>query len=174
MQPTRQPTTALIAGAPLYEFPPAKKPAKADAANTPEVDRSLPTHLPREAKVYRPEARDDHHDAKGQACGCTACGGRLRLIGQDISEQLEYVPAHYKVIRHVRPKLACVACQAIFQAAAPSQPIARGIAGPRKSGAVQVITGHAARHCQGFIPCRWVLASVPCRCNGRLLDVSAQ
>ena len=54
----------------------------------------------------------------------------MRLIGQDVSEQLEYVPAHFKVIRHVRPKLACVACEAIFQAAAPSRPIARGIAGP--------------------------------------------
>jgi len=30
----------------------------------------------------------------------------------------------------VRPKLACVSCQAIFQAEAPSRPIARGLAGP--------------------------------------------
>ena len=66
----------------------------------------------------------------GNACGCTACGGRLRQIGEDVAEQLEYVPAHFKVIRHVRPKLACVACEAIFQAAAPSRPIARGLAGP--------------------------------------------
>jgi transposase len=79
---------------------------------------------------HRPPTTGDHHDAIGQACGCTACGGRLRLIGQDVSELLEYVPAHFKVIRHVRPKLACVACEAIFQAAAPSRPIARGIAGP--------------------------------------------
>jgi transposase len=40
------------------------------------------------------------------------------------------VPAHFKVIRHVRPKLACVSCQTIFQAAAPRRPIARGVAGP--------------------------------------------
>ena len=69
---------ALIEGAPLYELPPAKPPAKADAANAPEVDRKLPAHLPREAKVYRPETSDDHHDAKGQTCGCTACGVPLR------------------------------------------------------------------------------------------------
>ena len=124
------PQMALIEGAPLYELAAPKQPAKADAANMPEVDRKLPAHLPRDLKVYRPEASTDHHDAKGQACGCTACGGRLRLIGQDVSEQVEYVPAHFKVIRHVRPKLACVACEAIFQAAAPSRPIARGIAGP--------------------------------------------
>ena len=108
----------------------AAAPAKTTAANASEIDRSLPAHLPREAKVHRPEATAAHHDAAGQSCGCSACGGRLRQIGQDVSEQLEYVPSHFKVIRHVRPKLACVACQSIFQAAAPSRPIARGIAGP--------------------------------------------
>jgi hypothetical protein len=34
------------------------------------------------------------------------------------------------VLRHVRPKLACVRCQRVFQAAAPSRPIARGLPGP--------------------------------------------
>ena len=53
-----------------------------------------------------------------------------KMIGQDVSEQLEYVPARFKVIRHVRPKLACVGCETIFQATAPSRPIARGMAGP--------------------------------------------
>ena len=42
--------------------------------------------------------------ATAQACGCTACGGRLRQIGADVSEQLEFVPSHFKVIRHVRPE----------------------------------------------------------------------
>ena len=94
------------------------------------MDRSLPAHLPREAHVHRPAATAAHHDSAGQPCGCSACGGRLRQIGQDVSEQLEYVPAHFKVIRHLRPKLACTRCQSIFQAAAPSRPIARGLAGP--------------------------------------------
>lgn len=124
------PQLVLIEGQPLDELAPAKTAAKSVAANETEIDRKLPPHLPRDSQVHRPQATDDHHDANGQACGCTACGGRLRLIGQDVSEQLEYVPAHFKVIRHVRPKLACVACEAIFQAAAPSRPIARGKAGP--------------------------------------------
>jgi transposase len=80
--------------------------------------------------VHRPDASPAHHDEAGQACGCSACGGRLRCIGADVSEQLEYVPSHFKVIRHVRPKLACVKCQGIFQADAPSRPIARGLPGP--------------------------------------------
>jgi transposase len=43
---------------------------------------------------------------------------------------LEYVPARFKVIRHVRPKLSCTKCDVIVQAEAPSRPIARGLAGP--------------------------------------------
>lgn len=124
------PQIALIEGRPLDELQSPQTAAKKQAANTSPAERQLPAHLPRDTKTYRPETTADHHDAKGQPCGCTACGGRLRLIGQDISEQLEYVPAHFKVIRHMRPKLACVACETIFQAAAPSRPVARGMAGP--------------------------------------------
>jgi transposase len=53
----------------------------------------------------------------------------LRSIGEDVSEVLDFVPQHWKVIRHVRPKCACDQCQKIVQAAAPSRPIARGMAG---------------------------------------------
>ena len=124
------PQIALIEGLPLHELAPVDKTSKAQAANSEGSDRSLPAHLPRESHVYRPEASDARRDAAGQACGCSACGARLRQIGQDVSEQLEYVPSRFKVIRHVRPKLACMACESIFQAAAPSRPIARGVAGP--------------------------------------------
>jgi transposase len=122
---------SLIEPALLDGIAAAKTPAKpvSPAANT-EIDRSLPAHLPREEQVHRPETTAAHHDNEGQACGCNACGGRLRRIGADVSEQLEYVPSHFKVIRHVRPKLACVKCQGIFQADAPSRPIARGLPGP--------------------------------------------
>jgi transposase len=40
------------------------------------------------------------------------------------------VPASFRVIRHVHPKLACSCCDATVQAPAPSRPIERGIAGP--------------------------------------------
>lgn len=91
----------LLEAQPLYELQ-ARTAAAKPAANAPQIDRSLPAHLPREDHVHRPQATAAHHDASGQACGCTACGGRLRLIGQEVSEQLEYVPARFKVIRHVR------------------------------------------------------------------------
>jgi transposase len=83
--------------------------------------RPLPADLPRESVVHAPLP---------QGCTCPACGGAMKPLGEDSSEMLEYVPSRFKVIRHVRPKLACSRCDKIVQAAAPSRPIARGLAGP--------------------------------------------
>ena len=83
------------------------------------VRRPLPDHLPREVRKCLPK-----HEA------CPDCGGKLKHLGQDISEILEYVPASLKVIQYVRPKLACAGCDRIVQAEAPSRPIERGMAGP--------------------------------------------
>ena len=82
------------------------------------VRKPLPDHLPRESVVHEP------------ACQCPQCGAAMRKIGEDVSEMLEYVPARFKVIRHVRPKLSCTKCETIVQQPAPSRPIARGMAGP--------------------------------------------
>ena len=130
--PGEDPQGTLLEGAVLDEIAKTRAPAAAAsrAANSPAIDRSLPAHLPREAQLHRPDASAEHRDAAGEPCGCGACGGRLREIGRDVSEQLEYVPGRFKVVRHVRPKLACVSCQRIFQAAAPTRPIARGLPGP--------------------------------------------
>ncbi len=97
---------------------PSRAPADAAAEKAVPVRRPLPAHLPRESVVHAP------------ATACPSCGGTLRTIGEDISEMLDYVPAHWKVIRHVRPKCACDACQRIVQADAPSRPIPRGLAAP--------------------------------------------
>jgi transposase len=43
---------------------------------------------------------------------------------------LEYMPARFKVIRHIRPKWSCPDCQQIIQAPAPERPIPNGLAGP--------------------------------------------
>lgn len=61
---------------------------------------------------------------------CPACGGILKPLGENVSEILEYVPASFKVIRQVRPKLAGGCCDRIVQAPAPARPIERGLAGP--------------------------------------------
>ena len=81
--------------------------------------RPLSSKLPRE-RVVLPSA---------QACPC--CGGKLRKLGEDVTETLERVPATWKVIQHVREKMTCRSCEAITQPPAPSHPIARGRAGPQ-------------------------------------------
>jgi transposase len=81
--------------------------------------KPLPADLPREVVTHMPE----------HGC-CPDCGGALRQFGEDVSEQLERVPATFKVIRHVRPKFACNRCERVVEAAAPSRPIERGLAGP--------------------------------------------
>jgi transposase len=118
-QLTLIPAEAPKAPEPRAAQPPRTKPPQ------PRRDRKLPEHLPRETQVHHPKGYTP--DAP---CGCSECGAKLRQIGQDVAEQLEYVPGHFKVIRHVRPKLACVRCEGIFQALAPSRPIVRGLPGP--------------------------------------------
>ena len=63
-------------------------------------------------------------------CACRACGGQLRPLGEDITEILDYVPGSFRVVRHVRPKLSCRACETIAQAPAPNLPVPRRRAGP--------------------------------------------
>jgi len=82
------------------------------------VRRPLPPALPRETVDHG--VRDD----------CEHCGGAVHRIGEDVSEVLEYVPASFRVIRHVRPKYSCRCCEKITQAPAPDRPVARGMAGP--------------------------------------------
>jgi len=81
--------------------------------------RPLPAELPREIETIAPRQE-----------ACPDCGGTLRPLGEDVSETLEYVPARFKVIRTVRPKLSCACCSRILQEPAPNRPIARGLAGP--------------------------------------------
>jgi len=85
------------------------------------VRKPLPAHLPRESHVHEPPSG---------TCHCPKCGGALRALSEDISEVLEYVPEHWKVHRHVRPKYSCSSCQGVVQAPAPSRPIERSYAGP--------------------------------------------
>jgi len=58
------------------------------------------------------------------------CGAGMAKLGEDVTEVLDYVPGRFQVIRHVRPKYACTACEVITQAAAPPMPTPRGRATP--------------------------------------------
>ena len=94
--------------------------ARPEAASQARPRRKpLPEHLRREDVTHTPE-----HEC------CPDCGGSLKQFGEDVSEQLEYVPESFKAIRHVRPKFACAGCERVVEAPAPSRPIERGLAGP--------------------------------------------
>jgi transposase len=100
----------------------ARPPAAAPASSTTRQKRKrrpLPEHLPRETHTHMPAEE-----------ACPACSGQLCRLGEDVSEMLKYIPASFKVIRHVRPKMCCSRCDVIVQAPAPSRPIDRGLAGP--------------------------------------------
>ena len=107
-RPSAPPHTDQVPS-PSPTFPPVTQPSR----------RALPAHLPRQIKIHEPKAT-----------ACSECGGTLKKLGEDASEMLEWVPGNFQVIRHVRPKLCCTGCDVIVQAAAPSRPIDRGLAGP--------------------------------------------
>lgn len=112
---------------------PALQPSPSQRERTHPVRRALPEHLPRERV---------EHDA---ACTCPACGGtRLTRIGTDEREVLEYVPSHFKVIVHARPKMSCRDCETITQAPLPWLPIERGL--PGSSLLAHVLTAKYCDH----------------------------
>lgn len=79
---------------------------------------ALPKHLPRCEEVIEPEST---------VCSC--CGLPVHRIGEDVSEALDIVPALLRVIRTIRPKYACRACEAhVVQAPARARVMDGGMA----------------------------------------------
>ena len=77
----------------------------------------LPAHLPRVEVVVEPTE---------SACPC--CRGAMVVIGHDISDRLDVIPAQYHVLVTRRPKLACRACEGVVvQAPAPERLIPGGM-----------------------------------------------
>lgn len=96
------------------------------APATPKVARkpraplrgALPSHLPRVHVTVEPEDK---------ACPC--CGGAMHLMDDEVTEQLDIIPAQFQVIATHRPQYACRSCaEAVVQAPAPERPITGGMA----------------------------------------------
>jgi len=118
------------------EPPPASAPSPSSPVATTRrepVRRPLPENLPREVIEH------------AAPCACPNCGGALRSFGEDVTEVLDYTPASFRVIRHVRPKLSCRSCETIAQAEVPSLPIRRGLATPALLA--HVLVAKYADHC---------------------------
>ncbi|MEW5994662.1 MAG: IS66 family transposase [Candidatus Zixiibacteriota bacterium] len=65
--------------------------------------KPLPEDLPRVDVIHDISAEEKICD-----CGCTKS-----RIGEEISEQLDIIPASFRVIRHIRPKYACRRCEGV-------------------------------------------------------------
>ncbi len=85
--------------------------------------KPFPAHLTRKDIVL---------DIKPEEKVCSQCETEKKKIGEETSEQLEYVPASFIVLRHIRPIYACPkGCEGeVSTAPVPSKPIEKGIPGP--------------------------------------------
>lgn len=83
------------------------------------VRQPLPDHLPR------------HEVEHAADCACPTCGGHDFIkTGESVTEVLDYVPASFRVVRHLRARLVCRDCDRTVTAHMPSLPIERGKPGP--------------------------------------------
>jgi transposase len=94
---------------------PARRPRKGHGR------KAIPDHLPR---------RNVLHDVAPEEQVCS-CGCAKTRIGEDVTEQLDYIPGKLVVLRHIYPKYACSGCKDGVTAAEPvPNPIARCLAAP--------------------------------------------
>jgi transposase len=95
---------------------------------------ALPAHLPRIEQVI---------DVADKSC--PGCRGQLHVMGEDISERLDMVPAQFRVLVTRRPKYACRRCQEVVaQAPAPARLIEGGI--PTEAAVAHVLVAKYADH----------------------------
>ena len=94
---------------------------------------SLPKHLPRIEVVVEPETT------------LCACGSDLHVIGEDVSERLDVIPAQFQVIVTRRPRYGCRTCETgVVQAPAPARLIPAGL--PTKAMIAHVLVAKYADH----------------------------
>ena len=94
---------------------------------------ALPKHLPRIEEIIEPEST---------TCDC---GHERHVIGEDVSERLDIVPAQFRVIVTRRTKYACRHCESgIVQAPAPAHLIPGGM--PTEATLAHVIVSKYADH----------------------------
>jgi transposase len=119
---------------PLFDMPePAQEDEPDEKVHVPAHDRRKRGRKPLPEELPRVEVVHDIDDAdKTCACGC-----QLTRIGEEVSEQLDIIPAKMQVIRHIRPKYACKNCEGVEDdgptvkiAPVPPRIIPRSIATP--------------------------------------------
>ena len=115
--------------------PGASEPAAKSKANG-HGRKALPASLPRKRIV---------HDVPSRSVPVPTAATTRQPIGEEVREQLEYVPASLIVLQHVRPKYACRRCAAhVVIAARLPEPIEKGL--PGTGLLAHVITSKFADH----------------------------
>lgn len=102
---------------PVVELPDAPpKPPRGKRGRSP-----LPADLPREKRFVPVPA---------ELRNCATCGSEKQGMGSVPSEQLEFVPAHFKILEIEREKLVCKHCERGVVTAPDPKPMDRGRPGP--------------------------------------------
>ncbi len=92
--------------------------------------RSLPDHLP----VISVTSSDPGPTA------CSCCGGDLDVIGEDLSERLEYIPGRFVKLRIHRTKRACPKCPSAGVFTQPTPPFGLDRALPGDGLLAKIVT----------------------------------
>ena len=101
-----------------------------------EVVKEIPAHTRRMSKPRKELPGDlerERIEYDLDVKTCQSCGQEMAVIGEEKTEQLEFVPARFKVLEHVRIKRACSCCKTgVFTPKLPIsvQPLERTQAGP--------------------------------------------
>jgi transposase len=83
--------------------------------DAPTLETTVETPIKAPAKPRRPRITPELprievlHDIDTKTCTC--CGNELHRMGEEVSEQIEFIPAEIRVIKHVRPKYSCRTCE---------------------------------------------------------------
>ena len=95
---------------------------------------ALPAHLSRVEVTLAP-----------QDTACPCCRAAMTLIGEDVSERLDVIPAQFRVIVTRRPKLACRTCPGtLVRSPAPARLIEGGL--PTEALVAHVLVSRYADH----------------------------
>jgi transposase len=122
----------LDLGAWLAANPPSEQaqPVEPEKAVSQEEASSRNGHGRRKLSRELPRQRTEYHPCEADL-SCRECEQKLCPFGEEVSEQLEYVPASLFVREHARIKYACPSCQGnVVIGSIPVKPIAKGVAGP--------------------------------------------
>lgn len=119
----------------LGELP--EPPQEEPAGEEEEAEEEPPPDAPRKRRGGRRRLSKDlprerlEHDVPESERGCPCCGGTMERFGEDVTEELDFVPARFLLREHVRPKYARRKCQeGVKQADLPPRPIEKGRPGP--------------------------------------------